>query len=1056
MNYQIDGQPASDTAFYAVACDPAQSVVVEACAGAGKTWMLVSRIVRALLAGTAPSQILAITFTRKAAGEMQQRLHQWLRSWAEADHGERVQQLRLRGLDAAAAEAAAPRLAQLWDELLASGGGVQIRTFHAWFGQLLRMAPLTVLEELGLHPGMALIEDTRELQAPLMQRFARAVLADAQASADHLALGQRVGRDTLGKWLEQAWGRRVEIERADAAGTLAGAVPPPATAWAHPLDGWPQLRPLLTEVTAALGAAKGKKSQDAAAALVAALALPDAAAAYAAARAALFTATGPRKLTQEPAPEFVAGCEALDVVAAALAQQDAHDDHRRMVNLTRLLLAEYRALKRERGLVDMNDLETLAVTLLADSQWAPWLHERLDVRFRHVLLDEFQDTSPLQWQALAPWLAGYAGAGGGSPFSVFIVGDPKQSIYRFRRAEPRVFAAAQDFVATVLAGRRLAANHTRRNTQQVLDTVNAVFEQAQAAGQYAGFAPHTSGATEAPLLRGVYHLPLVPRPERDTGEAADDDWRDSLTTPRREVGEPLLAEEARRIAAAIAALVRPADGRPAVPPGAIYVLARRRVVLAEVGRALRALHLPHVQANDLVLTDVAEVRDVLALLDVLASPGHDAALAQVLKSPLFGASDADLMALAAHRAPTWLEALAGQTSEPLARAAELLPRWARLARRWPPHDVLDHVLHEGDMLPRLLAACDPAERAQTQAALTALTDETLALDGGRYLTLYAFVRALKKRLHKLAATPTPDAVQLLTVHGAKGLEADVVFLADTQPNARGGAQPGLLVDWPVTHAHPTRAAFVAGPKTTPPSLRALAEDEAHLAACEQLNLLYVALTRARGALVVSAVQPHRRASQDASWWERLQPLTQPWPEAWQAAPAAAQPDAPAELPDWRALAAPAAAPLEAAPTSSTLGRTGEAFHRLLQWGRADDTAAAQAAAAFELDAAAAAQAQAAAARVLASPALAALEQGADWRADEVPMVWQGQSLRIDRLLKRGDTWWVLDHKLNHAPQHDPALRAQLATYAAALAALEPGSPIRTAFVTGAGEVVEVG
>ena len=139
-----------------------------------------------------------------------------------------------------------------------------------------------------------------------------------------------------------------------------------------------------------------------------------------------------------------AAATALLELEQQAAQQDAHDDHQRMVRLSRLLLGCWRALKRERALMDMQDLERGALALLADAATSGWVQQRLDARLRHVLIDEFQDTSNLQRQALQSWLTSYAGAGGGAsgqrPLSVFIVGDPKQSIYRFRGAEPRVFA----------------------------------------------------------------------------------------------------------------------------------------------------------------------------------------------------------------------------------------------------------------------------------------------------------------------------------------------------------------------------------------------------------------------------------------------------------------------------------------------------------------------------------------------------------------------------------------------------------------------------------------
>src|SRR5674476_1289763 len=124
----------------------------------------------------------------------------------------------------------------------------------------------------------------------------------------------------------------------------------------------------------------------------------------------------------------------------------------------------------------MNDVERAALVMLSDAVLSGWVQERLDARIKHLMIDGFQDTNPLQWQALSSWLTGYSGAG--SAPSVFLVGDPKQSIYRFRRAEPQVFRAAQAFVVEGLGGDLLSCDHTRRNALAVIDTVNAVMGKA--------------------------------------------------------------------------------------------------------------------------------------------------------------------------------------------------------------------------------------------------------------------------------------------------------------------------------------------------------------------------------------------------------------------------------------------------------------------------------------------------------------------------------------------------------------------------------------------------
>ncbi|HEY9023598.1 MAG TPA: UvrD-helicase domain-containing protein, partial [Burkholderiaceae bacterium] len=506
--YQADGQQVERAAFYAIACDPRLSVVVEACAGAGKTWMLVSRIVRALLAGAQPNEILAITFTRKAAGEMRERLDEWLREFAAPGipRGRLVEALRERGVPPAEAVKLAPALAGLHERVLDAGRSVEIRTFHGWFSQLLRAAPLELLAEIGLQNDVELIEDPQDHRAEVFRRFHAALLDDAALRQDHAALIARRGRQQVRRWLEAAWNRRVEIELAEAAGTLNDGVVAAAVHWPelaafdHPVQQLltPTWRIALREAAAALaGPGTGKPQKKAADALVDALACEQAQAAFDTAWAALYTAHDrPRPRQLGSAPAVVELQERLQRVADQIHQHESHLEHGRMVRLARVLLVEYAAYKRRGGLADMADLERCALALLRDATLSSWVQERLDARVRHVLIDEFQDTSPLQWQALHAWLAGYAGAGGGAsgqrPPALFIVGDPKQSIYRFRGAEPKVFEEAARFVAEAFGGTRLACDHTRRNAPEVLAPLNEVFGAAETAGDFSGFRAHTT------------------------------------------------------------------------------------------------------------------------------------------------------------------------------------------------------------------------------------------------------------------------------------------------------------------------------------------------------------------------------------------------------------------------------------------------------------------------------------------------------------------------------------------------------------------------------------
>ena len=1081
--YLADAAPVARERFYAIACDPRRSVVVEACAGAGKTWMLVSRILRALLDGARPHEILAITFTRKAAGEMRQRLDDWLRLYASplTPHAQRVQALRERGLDVADAERLAPQLAGLFEAVLESGRPVEIRTFHAWFSQLLRSAPLELLAELGLQPDVELIEDPQDHRADVFRRFHAALLDDPAAHADLRALVARRGRGQVRKWLEAAWDKRIEIELADAGGVLEASVEPALPDANDPAEAMhtPAWRARLRVLASALGRG-AVKCQECATGLVLAGMQASPRDSFERAWEALFTQEqAPRKQLGDAAGVVQADLQALREL---VDQHDAWLEHGAMVRLSRVLLAQYAAYKRQRGLADMEDLERCALALLRDSTLSGWVQERLDARIRHVLIDEFQDTSPLQWHALHAWLAANAGAGGGAsgqrPPGVFIVGDPKQSIYRFRRAEPRVFAAAQRFVAQALGGVLLACDHTRRNPPELLRAINPVFQDAASVGEFAGFRAHTTEIGPTPGA-GLWTLPKVAAAARAgrRGAGAAGVWRDSLVTPRLEPEQVLREQEAALVADAVAQLVR----KEGVACADIMVLCRKRESLRLAADALRERGLAYAAVEEHALMDAPEARDLVCVLDVLVSPKHRLSLAQALRSPLFGASDADLVALAQHAGAggDWWAALmdsAGAASPTIARAARLLAGWQSAARQLPPHDLLDRIVDQGGLRERVAASVPQAQRAAALDTIDALLGQALTLDGARFATPYNFVRALRRRAVKVAAPARPDAVQLLTVHGAKGLEARIVFVMDCAPSRPPVQTATLLVEWPVESERPRRCAFVYSETRCPPSLRRALDHELAERRREELNGLYVAMTRARERLVFSATETSQPAP-GTNWWQRIEPLATDWPAPPSPIDTPAAADTPlrlAVLPDLgrnegadgpaRADSAPGDGASDAADIATT--RLGRAVHRLLEWaGAASETADLEtwALAAAQEFGARPEEAARVARRILDSPACARFFSGPAlrWSGNEVPVAdAAGEVLRIDRLVllddpHEGAVWWVLDYKLRHAPEALAAYRDQLLDYRAAVQRVEPSAQVRCAFITGAGAVVTV-
>ncbi len=1070
--YERNDAPVSREDFYKIACDPQRHVAVEACAGAGKTWMLVSRILRALLEGAAPQEILAITFTKKAAGEMRQRLMEWLKEFARDSDEKLAQELRIRGVDAKRIPLLIEPLRGLHRQLLSQGRTVQIRTFHSWFAALLRHAPLSVLERLGLPAAYDLLEQDAPAIAQLWRPFQARLLREPEARADYEAMIAAHGRSQTEKALEGALQRRVEFMLADAAGVLAasvssaGALYPEFAGLDTPAQ-WllqPAVRERWLARAKALGQEKNKTPQSAAADIVDAYALLDQgdeaplAAALDTLRSAFFVKDEDRltknlqkfEVAQEAEPELQRLCAAQQQHEAWLYQQ-------RLTRLSRVLLDEYAALKRERGWVDMSDVERAALHLLKDAELSGWIQERLDARTRHLLIDEFQDTNPMQWQALHAWLSAYAGSGGGAAAPrLFIVGDPKQSIYRFRRAEPQVFKAAQAFVRE-LGGEQLSCDHTRRNAPAVLALVNSTLGQAQADHEYEGFRAHS---TESDETGAVLALPVIPRPEKEKKEAATE-WRDSLLAPRHTPEDSLRELECRQAARWIAAQIE--AGRQ---PRDIMVLARKRDRLSAMEAELRALGIAALQPLKTDLGEAPEVQDLVALLDALVSPAHDLSLARALKSPLFGLGDAALIEIAlrqrAQRRP-WFDLLQEQGWSPaLEGVGRRLLRWQQWVASLPPHDALHAIFEDGDVLARFVAAAPATLRDGVRAGLLALMNAALQIDGGRYATPYAFVRALRAGGVPAPQMAAPQAVQLLTVHGAKGLEAELVLLLDTDAPPPPAETMGVLLDWPGEAEVPQSFVFLASESRVPASARSALEREERERQREELNALYVALTRAKRNLVLSSVEPHRDSGR--SWWQRLLPgCTALAVDGLSAAGGMPRAEEAAislpVLPDVR-FEAPrvAVATVEDSPEA----RIGSAMHRLLEWAALDardvdplqvDRVMAE----FLLDTEQARQAAAMALRILQGEGAWAWRSGElSWQGNEVPVTLQGSVRRIDRLVRRRDgSWWVLDYKSAAQPQAQEELKSQLRDYRAAVQAASPGETVRAAFLSALGTLEEI-
>ena len=1079
----------------ATALDPSNSVVIEACAGSGKTWLLVSRVIRLLLAGVRPSEILAITFTRKAAQEMQARLHEWLHLLATASDDQVKLFLRDRGVIDEHIDELMPQARALLEDLLVDQPGITVNTFHGWFLQVLTHAPLAA----GAANGTNLVGHTYPLISDAWESFAEALQHNPDSPVAHALnwLFESYGLENTRSLLTSFLAKRVEWWA-----YAAGRHEPVAAALQDLRSHMPVTpdedvvatlfcdRTFNSDVMdyAELLERNATETDVGLAARLRAACEPTAGEArFDQICSVLLRLDGkPRARKANNKTEQRLGADGqqrlLDLhseLGSTLAQVRAHLVEQRVYRLNEAalmcgteLLDRYQLIKRERGLIDYSDVEWRTWSLLNTSDYAEYMQYRLDARYKHVLVDEFQDTNPLQWQILRTWLE--ASAAVGSQPLVFLVGDPKQSIYRFRRAEPRLFDIAREYLQNRYGAQVLEQDVTRRNAPAVVSVVNTLF-----GGVSDAFPKHVAHRTTLP--GAVQTLPLF-RADL-TEQMQPERWRNPLDSARADSADRRRSAEAEELAKRIRQIVgcwQIVDGDELRPLRFedIHILVRRRTHLDTYERALRHAQIPYISSRQGGLLDTLEAADLTALLQFLVIPFADIHLACALRSPVFSASDADLLVVSDAEGGSWWQRLnnivsEGLASGPLVRAHKLLGTWMKLVDVIPVHDLLDRIYFEADVMRRYEAVVPPAMRTSVAANLRAFMEVALSTDSGRYPSLQGFIHELAN-LRRGDAEEAPDvgviaegsnAVRILTVHGAKGLEAPVVWLLDANGGANRTDSYDVLVDWPPEAAAPTHFSFFGRKDERGESRARLFEQEALLAAQEDLNLLYVAMTRAQQVFVASGSETSDRGE---SWYARIsgalgtdgaqKDLSQV--AEVDTAPAASPPSAEdASGADW--IHRPLHVGTRSEDPVDPRRRKGTLVHAVLERcvppsnsGDPDALRQMLGVSDSEFD-----SLWKAARSIIDEPSLSRFfDPGQYLQAfNELPYVSaEGELRRIDRVVEFEDEIWALDYKTGDVVRdEDVAMAArphlmQLQRYRAALTELVPDKPVRSALIFAGG------
>ncbi|SDY27631.1 DNA helicase/exodeoxyribonuclease V, subunit A [Jannaschia faecimaris] len=864
-----DFTPDAATRAQIGAADPEGSVWLAANAGSGKTRVLTDRVAWLLLDGTAPEKILCLTYTKAAAGEMQNRLFKRLGEWAMLSDDElRDQITRLGAGRGTIPTEQLKRARTLFARAIETPGGLKIQTIHAFCASLLRRFPL----EAGVSPNFSEMDETATARLhadvlddmaadPAMQPMVDGIarrLTDGEPSdflravaANRDGFVERLTRDDLRAKLG------IVDESPDAVRN--------ATLGSETLD---LLENFIDHAENAPGASVLKVADAFKQARLTAiedrldLLVP-----------ICLTGEGAkRKTTRWPAavkdgihgPLVELYGEIGDIVIEArtrIAAFEALAQTEALHAFGPAFAAEVQARKQARGWLDFDDQINRAKRLLSESSMAQWVLFKLDGGLDHILVDEAQDTSPAQWDVIQRLTDEFnAGASARSDVrrTVFIVGDRKQSIYAFQGADLAAFDQKRNVFADKLRGHSApmqdhALLHSFRSSPVILDLVDEVFRD----GGGVGDAPeHIAFKSDMPGRVDLW--PAVVQEKPDT---SDREWFDPVDRPAANEADVILAKHvANEIQRMIKAGTPIGEGdkrRPVQAGDILILLQRRKKLFHHIVRECKALGLDLAGADRLKLSDDMAVKDLIAALTWAATPDDDLSLATVLRSPLGSVDEPGLFALAYGRGKRRLWDVlrdAGSDSQTTEMLADLL----RIADILRPYEVLQRILIRHNGRRRLQARLGD----EAGEAIDALLAQALSYEQLETPSLTGFLGWVASADVDVKRQAGAGSIRVMSVHGSKGLEAPVVILPETMKRAPKVPQGVQRLDDETVVWMPSKAYHA-------PKMAQQVEQAQAAVAAERDRLLYVAMTRAESWLIVGAAGDVGVDEND-SWYKKIQ------------------------------------------------------------------------------------------------------------------------------------------------------------------------------------------
>ena len=887
-------------ATQAAASNPRASAWVSANAGSGKTFVLAQRVVRLLLAGTDPSRILCLTFTRAAAAEMAKRVFARLAEWATLDDAKLAREIAaIEGRKPKPDELAAAR--RLFAKALETPGGLKVQTIHAFCERLLHQFPFEAnvaghFQLLDEADAAATAEEARRHtigaaaaapESPLGRAFATVLAYTSDFGLD-LAVKEFLRmRDRLRTWIHAAGTLdRAIVELRDGLGL--GPDDTPATLRASILHECAFDREELSRLATLLGGG-GKNDQAALARLAPCIEEAELDARVAGYLDFWQTGGGDLRVAKSlvskavkdhwPELEETLARERarLEALLDRLTAADCHASTAAMLRLADAAIGEYERRKRIRGVLDFDDLIVKTASLLTRPDASRWVQYKLDRGLDHILVDEAQDTSPRAWQVVGALVEEFFAGEGASPKArtLFAVGDEKQSIFSFQGAVPARFSATRAQLRRRAEGAGLGWSEPQlhlsfRSVPKVLAAVDKVFGRVEA---HRGLASEPVPTIHTAQRRGepgqVVLWPQFEQPEREVPE----DWAAPLDHLGKRSPEVQLADRIARTVNRWTTNREKIEATGAlVKPGSILVLSRNRGAQTDaINRELKKRGVPIAGADRIAIADHIAVQDLIALGRVVLLPEDDLSLAAVLKSPLIGMSEDDLFAIAQGRGHSTLWDALGlaalRDGGVFAEARRKLDAWRSDADTLGPHQFFARILGPDQGRRRILARLG----AEADDVLDEFLAEALAFEASRVPSLEGFLSFLVAANTEIRRDTDTlrDEVRVMTVHGAKGLEADIVFVVDTgAAPVHSSHDPRIVSLRDDRDGSISPLVWMRSSRVMPAVVRQRVDALRELAREEYRRLLYVAMTRARDRLYVVGTRKDR-ATDDAGGWYGL-------------------------------------------------------------------------------------------------------------------------------------------------------------------------------------------